>query len=71
MAWTESDRDTLDTAIARGIKTVSYSNGNTVTYHSLQEMLALRAAMTTEIAEAAAASSSTNTRVSRIAFYRD
>lgn len=49
MAWTQSDIDALKAAIARGVRTVS-SQGRTVTYHSLDEMLKALAAMESEVA---------------------
>lgn len=42
--WTESDFTALEAAIKQGIRTVSY-DGRSVTYHSLAEMLQLRATM--------------------------
>jgi hypothetical protein len=38
MAYTQSDLDRLQRAIARGVKTVTY-NGETVVYTSLDDML--------------------------------
>jgi hypothetical protein len=45
MAWTQTDIDALETAIKAGVRTVSYSDGRSVTYYSLDEMLRLRDAM--------------------------
>ncbi len=49
MAWTQTDLDALETAIKAGVRSVTYSDGRSVTYHSLSEMLDLRAAMTDAI----------------------
>jgi len=48
MAWTQADLDALETAIKAGVRRVSYTD-RTVEYHSLDEMLRLRAAMTDAI----------------------
>ena len=42
MAYTQTQLDALDAAIAEGVLTVSY-DGRTVTYRSLQEMKSIRA----------------------------
>lgn len=49
MAWTQTDLDALDASIKKGVRRVSYASG-TVEYHSLDEMLKLRALMASEIA---------------------
>lgn len=49
MAWTQTQLDALNDAIAAGVTTVSH-NGKTVTYRSLTEMLRLRDRMQSEIA---------------------
>lgn len=49
MAWTQSDVDALKDAIARGVKSVT-SQGRTVVYHSLDEMLKALQAMEAEVA---------------------
>lgn len=49
MAWTQTELDALNAAIASGVTTVSH-NGKTVTYRSLAEMMALRNRMQAEIA---------------------
>jgi len=38
MAWTQADLDTLDAAIASGVRRVRYSDGSEVEYRSLAEM---------------------------------
>lgn len=48
MAWTSSDLSNLEDAIAQGILSCTI-NGKTVTYRSLQDMLALRDVMRREI----------------------
>jgi hypothetical protein len=49
MAFTSDDLSALDSAIRAGVRTVSH-NGRTITYHSLEEMLQLRAVMQAELA---------------------
>jgi len=66
MAWTQSQLDALDVAISKGTRTVSYGD-KTVTYHTLDEMLKLRAQMMAEIAAAAGMVG----RFSRVSFNRD
>lgn len=41
MAWTQSDLDAIDAALAKGVKRVQYDN-QMVEYHSLDELLKLR-----------------------------
>jgi hypothetical protein len=48
MAWTSTDLDNLEAAIAQGITTCTI-NGKTVTYRSLAEMMRLRDTMQREI----------------------
>jgi hypothetical protein len=48
MAWTQSDLDALDAAIKKGVRSVSYQSGR-VDYHSLDDMLKLRALMAGEV----------------------
>lgn len=48
MAFTQTQLSALEAAIATGARTVAYAD-RTVTYNSLQEMLALRAQMIAEL----------------------
>lgn len=66
MAFSQAQLDALDTAIARGTRTVSY-DGTSVTYHSLDEMLRLRSTMEASIA---AANGTTKTKSSLSTFKR-
>lgn len=52
MAWTSTERDALQAAIAKGIQTVSY-NGRTVIYQSLKDMRDLLAEMNRDLAGSA------------------
>lgn len=52
MAFTQADLDKLDIAIKSGTRSVNYGD-TSVTYHSLDEMMRLRAAMQADIASAA------------------
>lgn len=53
MAWTQTQLDALNEAIASGVTTVSH-NGKTVTYRSLKEMMELRDRMQWELANGSA-----------------
>lgn len=48
MAWTQTDLDALESAIAdgKGARVIQFSDGQRVEFHSLPEMLELRAQMT-------------------------
>jgi len=48
MAWTQSQIDTLKTAIATGTKTVNYGD-KTVTYQDIPAMMTALAAMEAEV----------------------
>lgn len=50
-SWTESDVTALETAIKKGVKSVTYLSG-TVQYHSLDEMLKLLDRMRADVAAA-------------------
>lgn len=50
MAYTQSDLDALSTAIAAGIKSVTYADGRRVEYQSVADMRALRNDMKAEVA---------------------
>ena len=49
MAWTQPDLDALDTAIAQGIKRVTFADGRLVEYQTTADMLALRNTMKAEL----------------------
>jgi hypothetical protein len=53
MAWTQTDLDTLDAAYARGIRRVTFVDGQTVEFHSVADYQSLRRDMLAEIAAAA------------------
>ncbi len=53
MAWTQTQLDALNDAIAAGVTSVSH-NGKTVTYRSLAEIMQLRDRMQWEIANGSA-----------------
>jgi hypothetical protein len=54
MAWTQQDIDTLKAAIAKGEKQVAFAD-RSVTYRSLEEMLAALRLMEAEVAGTARA----------------
>lgn len=47
--WTQAHLDKLEAAISKGVRSVSYEAGKSVTYHSLAEMLRLRDEMSAAI----------------------
>lgn len=49
MAWTQTDLDRLDAAIASNVRTVTYADGRTVTYQDADKMLQVRNTMKTEL----------------------
>ena len=53
--WTQSDVDSLKTAVASGVLTVSYDGPprRTITYQNLTEMRALLVSMAHDVARAA------------------
>jgi hypothetical protein len=54
MAWTQSDLDTIDQRIAEGVKRVTYADGRTIEYQSLDHMMAARKVILSQISIAAA-----------------
>lgn len=67
MAFTASQLEALEEAIAAGVRTVTYAD-RSVTYASLQEMLTLRSQMKKELA---VASNTGQSRWVRAGFSRD
>jgi len=59
MAWTQADVEALERAIAegRGARSITFADGQNVTFNSLAEMLQLRSTMKGELAVAAGTSS--------------
>lgn len=49
MAWTTADLDALDEAIATGATEVRFSDGRTVRYRDLSEMMRIRRLMVNEL----------------------
>jgi len=68
MAWTQTDLDRLKAAIAQGVRKVTYSDGRAHEYHSLAEMLRLKAVVEAEVAGPAAAQ---EPRAAFVSFNRD
>jgi hypothetical protein len=57
MAYTQADLDALSTAIAEGIKSVTFADGRKTEYQTLADMRALREDMKLEVAAATARTS--------------
>lgn len=49
MAWTQADLDALSTAITSNVRRVTFADGRAVEYHSVEEMLRLRATIKSEL----------------------
>lgn len=49
MAWSQNDLDALDTAIARGVKSVTFADGRRTEYQTTADMLAARKQMKAEL----------------------
>ena len=58
MAWSQTEIDSLKSAIASGVRTVAYAD-KTVTYHSMADMLTALAAMEAEVSGGSGGSRST------------
>ena len=53
MAYQQSDLDKLDAAIMSGVKKVSFADGRSTEFHSLDEMRRLRGDVKSELAASA------------------
>lgn len=53
MAWSQTDLDKLDAAIARNVRRVTFADGRTVEYQNADQMLAVRKTMKAELTAAA------------------
>ncbi|MFS0737545.1 hypothetical protein ABC347_10890 [Sphingomonas sp. 1P06PA] len=49
MSWQQSDIDTLNAAIASGIRSVAFADGRKTEYQSLDQMLAARKVIQAEL----------------------
>lgn len=54
MAWTQTQLDALNEALALGVTEVRYADGKTVKYRSIDEMLNIKAQMEGELGLTAA-----------------
>ncbi|MEA3033687.1 MAG: hypothetical protein QOH86_1703 [Sphingomonadales bacterium] len=50
MAWTQTDLDRIDAAIAGNTKSVTFSDGRQVSYQDADKMLEVRKAIKAEVA---------------------
>ena len=53
MAITQSDIDTIDAALAAGVRRVTFADGRTTEYHSADQMLAVRREFVAQLNKAA------------------
>lgn len=53
MAITQADIDAIDTALATGVRRVTFADGRTTEYHSAEAMLAVRREFVAELNRAA------------------
>ena len=49
MAWTQTDLDNIEKAIAKGYLTVRHSDGKTITYRSMSELKEARDIISKEL----------------------
>jgi hypothetical protein len=68
MAWTQSDLDRIDAAIASGVRKVTFADGRQTEYHDLNAMMAARRVVATQLKMAAESTSGAIRR--RFAAYR-
>lgn len=67
MAWTDSDLDRIDAAIAANTKSVTFSDGRQVTYQDVDKMLQVRQAIRAELlATASQINPRTRTTIGRL-----
>lgn len=52
MAWSQSDLDKLDAALANNVRKVTYADGRTIEYQNADQMLAVRNKMKAELTAA-------------------
>ena len=53
MAWTQTHLDALDAAYARGIRRVTFVDGQSAEFHSIADYLALRRIMLEDVSTTA------------------
>lgn len=53
MAWTQDDLDKVDTAIATGVRKVTFADGRSTEYQNADQMLEVRREIRAELAAAA------------------
>jgi hypothetical protein len=53
MAWTQSDLDRIDAAIASGVRRVTFADGRSTEYHDLNAMMAARRVVAAQLQMAA------------------
>lgn len=50
MAWSQTDLDKIDAALANNVRKVTFADGRTVEYQNADQMLAVRKAVKAELA---------------------
>lgn len=68
MAYQQSDLDALDRAIAGGIRSITFADGRRTEYHSLDQLLAARKVIESQLKMAAQAMTGVVRR--RVPYYR-
>lgn len=63
MAWSQSDLDKIDAAIASGVKSVTFADGRQKMYQNVDQMLAARRVIEAQLQVAAQALSGVSRRV--------
>lgn len=49
MAWSQTDLDKIDAALANNVRKVTFADGRTVEYQNADQMLAVRKSMKAEL----------------------
>jgi hypothetical protein len=70
MPFAPSDLAAIDSAIASGVKRVTFADGRTTEYHSLDEQRAARALIVSELSKADSAAAGVQPRRMRWARFR-
>ncbi len=68
MAYQQSDLDKLDAAISSGVRSITFADGRRTEFHSLDQLLAARKVVESQLKMAAQASTGVVRR--RVPYYR-
>jgi len=66
MAWSQTDLDRLDAALANNVRKVTFADGRSTEYQNADQMLAVRKAIRAELLGSASSSGRTRAVVGRV-----